>query len=43
MKTVFILFVISYIITWFSGIYLARFAVDKSRFKKVHFSLTIVT
>jgi hypothetical protein len=43
MKTIFILFVISYIVTWFSGIYLSRFAIDKSRFRNIHFSLTIVT
>jgi len=43
MKIIFILFILSYIVTWFSGIYLSRFSADKIRFKKVHFSLTIVT
>ncbi len=43
MKTVFVLFIVSYIVTWFSGIYLSKFATDKNKFKKVHFGLTIIT
>jgi hypothetical protein len=43
MKILLILFVLSYIVTWLSGIYLSKFAADKHRFKKVHFSLTIIS